>query len=1424
MAEEASPKSTPPVGGTADRQGPGNGSFSMSSQPSSNSSSTATSLSRSGTLSWQQRPSSRGTVSGRSRPLSMVASENNAARSPRASVEPTPVKDDATSRSEIAQSLGAKDPAFFRQTQDRGLGSAAYRKNQTEDVTDMVSAGGTRPLPGMSRETSVEGERPSISPAGSTPWSPPSREGSVRGGLGSTARFTNSASTNSLRSPLPILDSQRFEPPSSDTSSSYGADSISSSRTLAMSPSQGRMAAERTDRPPSPTKGLGGFVQSAMLKRSDSVNKRWSAQASPGLSRGNSIVSNRSGYDGSRQTMSSLAPLQDFKPYSASRETSPISSSRPGSAHGDLTKPLPSESDGHAATNTHNVASDPSSTLAHASVKSELPLGRESSPVSKLGKDRIADEDVERAIPSSPSKRWSPSKSSWLENAINKPESPKPKAAPPQQPPWMHDLNKAKQRGSVDLGKGTNFKEISTGGLMRSPPPGGLSTGPSFGGLPAGFRKPKTQTLSGPEHTQSSNDKEINNTKSSPHSKTDISDVESPTRSDGAGVDQQGPVATPKPLPKKSSPSKTALGSRSSPSVKPKPETPPKKDFTSNLKARKVSEEKDSKVEPEFKNVFGKLKKTQTQNYVAPDELKGNILRGKAGLATTGGPKKSERKDEFKESILQRKDTMKAGLPSASTTITNASKIHDTTMPEALMRRQGLTRSNSNIKGLESSENKPSQPVAPTMQSATSESVKTRSIESQKQSATNTKLGGNFNASLAGILSRGPAPMKSAPNDNPTQHPTSTTDQDSSPKMAQISSSTPQLSHMTKGRARGPKRRLPTVVEPNAAISSVSAPLPPTSTETERFASDPPGRKGWKHDRITSPVLKAEDARPLSNISNNNRKISQPTSPRKPSTSVSSPLEVKPQSSIMHPSPLEAIQKAASPPPVIKQTPTVDTNVKKPRKPSASVKPPKETGAQTPTSYVALPDPKQKILDVDTTQERLPRDSVNTAASIWQQPSSFQRNEARSPNRLPTRKDEEEVHEKVGLRKSSPSTSIGLGIETAPEKAQTPTPFARNLPTPPSLSPRSPKSPPLPSKKPSLIAPRKPSSTIPSKPLPSNKSSPTSEAARTISDFFNDTTKSTIKFNIDTQTILDTCSSHQGPEKIKTLRKQIFEVAGDGKMLPVPSHQEHILFEENLYICTHVFGGLSGTRTTEVYLWSGDCVPASAVEDAQLFARKVAKDNIGKLVILKQGKETSNFFQALGGIVITRRGSSMRGSGSYMLCARRHVGQIAFDEVDLSPTTLCKGFSYIISTRFNKLYLWKGSGSGADELGCARLIGMDLGLTGEVEEVDEGQEPPSFWQAFPQDGGNQHANNDAQYWHLKAKCETYTTRLFSINAELPRPKSNSGYLSWGRRGSAAPTEDDGTMIAAIKETMPFAQADLADEGVYVLDTYFEIFV
>ena len=104
-------------------------------------------LSRSGTLSWQQRPGSRGGLS--SRPLSVVAAENNASRSARGTPEPVSNQEVLPSRSEISQSLELKDPTWFKQTAERGLGSAAFRRNR-ETTSETDRSGESVPLPGLS--------------------------------------------------------------------------------------------------------------------------------------------------------------------------------------------------------------------------------------------------------------------------------------------------------------------------------------------------------------------------------------------------------------------------------------------------------------------------------------------------------------------------------------------------------------------------------------------------------------------------------------------------------------------------------------------------------------------------------------------------------------------------------------------------------------------------------------------------------------------------------------------------------------------------------------------------------------------------------------------------------------------------------------------------------------------------------------------------------------------------------------------------------------------------------------------------------------------------------------------------------------------------------------------------------------------------
>jgi hypothetical protein len=88
---------------------------------------------------------------------------------------------------------------------------------------------------------------------------------------------------------------------------------------------------------------------------------------------------------------------------------------------------------------------------------------------------------------------------------------------------------------------------------------------------------------------------------------------------------------------------------------------------------------------------------------------------------------------------------------------------------------------------------------------------------------------------------------------------------------------------------------------------------------------------------------------------------------------------------------------------------------------------------------------------------------------------------------------------------------------------------------------------------------------------------------------------------------------------------------------------------------------------------------------------------------------------------------------------------MAFDEVDFSPSSLCSGFPYLISAKSGNLYLWKGKGSGIDELSCARLIGIDFGLTGEVEEVEDGKEPSSFLQIF---GNDAKLPKSADHWRM----------------------------------------------------------------------------
>ncbi|KAL8789996.1 MAG: hypothetical protein Q9213_000882 [Squamulea squamosa] len=1407
-------------------------------------SSTTTAPSRTGTLSWQQRPTSRGSTGQRARPLSQFAAENNASRSPRASVEPPSTIECELSKDEIAQSLGSKDPTWFRQTQERGLGSAAYRRNQDESMSDTLSSTGSMRLPGMSRDSTVEPDRQGSPASESIRSISPSRGGSIRNEP--PRPFKHSASTslsssNNIRSPLPITNSHIFEPPVTKSVSTREKDSLTYGP-MPTSLSQGRISPERLDRSPSPTKGLGGFVQSAMLKRSDSVSKRWSAQPAAGLSRGNSVASNRSGYETSKYGISSLSAPKEQTANRSSRETSPVASSRPGSSHSTVDViHVGKESDKLGI----SEATEPMGTMEQLArtVKQPSPNEESASALDQVQPRRDRTKS-ETSLPSSPSKRWSPTKSSWLENAINKPDSPKPKMPPPQQPPWMTNLHQAKQqRDATDPGKTSNFKEVSTGGLLRLPPMGAVNKSSSIGGLasrPTGgaFEIPRYnsfKSVPAPKEEQSSTLPGIMGTRSAPSPKQDtVVITDSPDFSSNKTLSAN---TTPSKATKTPIVSGPGEGKLSSPQLtKDKPETPPKKDFRSNLKPRQVSGDRKPTEEAEFKNVFGKLKRTQTQNYVAPDELKDNILRGKAGLSVTGGPKKTERRDEFKESLLKQKEAMRARAPPAvgrKPSADIATNNRGTPQSAASMTENALANSDSISKNPNANivPMKPQSEALAGLHRAKEKSQPTivdsllEDPEKQKDPLVSVKTELDFNSTLAGMLARGPSPLKGG--DRLPLEANRRPDEIQGPTSSQGSEGGPQLTHMTKARARGPKRRLPTsndAKEDKVMQKNSNFVTGDSSSSLAKVRSEPKPRV-----EIAGTAKQDPQARPLTTISNNHRKPSQPPAPRKPSLHVDKPgLSTVPPISSQ-----ASLNKPNSPqprsPPITKPKPLVPVTEPS-RKPSMSVLPNPSIPSDLPqkTIYSNRPDDDRPPQGVPTPSEPQTQETpspVKDAAARWSQSIVGEDSvpHTKYPTKLPTREDENVAMQGLALLPKQ-GAPIGLGINTSVQPPQVFAPAQHDLPTPPMNSPRTP---PLPAKKSPSIAKRIISTGRASEPASKVEGSPTpqpSEAARLFAELFDESPNNDLKVNIDTPAALSSRAPISETNKIRTLRKQLWEVTAGGKLISVPSDQSHILFEESLYICHHVFGSPSGTRTTEVYLWCGDGVATSAVEDAQIFARKEAKDHGGRLIILAQGKETSNFFQALGGIVITRHGQSDRASSRYMLCGRRHLGQIAFDEVDFSTGGLCKGFPYLISSGSGKVHLWKGSGSGVDELGCARLIGMDLGVHGEIEEVEDGREPDSFWKCFP--GGRQpliHGSEISKNWQLKPSCEQYTTRLYRVDIEAPRPKSSSGFM-WGRRGSAPVTEENAAFSAQIKEITPFAQSDVFNDGVFVLDTFFEIFV
>lgn len=1724
---------------------------------------------------------------------------------------PAPSSNDAAPRQTADREVDSPKPSTDTPTE-----SLTYSTlDSSSKIEEEVSATDLEPTP--------EPEKPSDHQSAIDERSrSPSRVSSTFGDSSLGNRYSSMSSvstTTGLGSPLPQSSAQRFEPQKAEPGSE---------EQLPPSPTQRRLSPER---PSSPTKGLGGFVQSAMMRRSDSVSKRWSAQIPSGLNRTNSVASNRN---------SIAVPSQgDASPVLSNKldiNGPALSSHRPGSSHSEATIVHDNAKENERPA-TPTMPSDINTKSEETASRPPLNTSTHSRPASTHDKDNQGTEHTSASPVVSRTmdpKRWSPTKATWLESALNRPDSPRHRKQSSQSSTWSKDRqsrasvdlsawsrdrqsrgsvdlsswSKDRQsKGSVDLGRKNSFKEVTPVGLMRSVPFGGHYKKPSITGIPdlsASLDTSKGKEPSSLEPVAKEAEPLTVDTSATQKDKVkdEINERQNEVTGEAGDQVKAKDEAPPSPSPEKSPEQDTIpeaetttpeekLDHRPSPlSLTPTPSIPPSPssardptsprpkiqspaiDFRASLRRREVAKESAPKEEPEFKNVFGKLRRTEASSYVAPDALKNNILKGKAALNATGGPKKSAKHDDFQESILRQKEVVKTtgGLSRRNTVEENDSPSQS--VPEAIAKRNKLAKSGSvksNISANASASPSPSPaspepntpdmssekspslslqrneaiecpessqftsapessaaPVAPEPQPSatdlaspsdeTSSETKKDQVEDQLQkdepepehernlseeatqpvralpsetvaavasaptalpaasegpAAKGNKLAGRINPSLAGLLSRGPPPLGAGGDGPKKSMPTGLGI--TGPSGSESSSHVPgaPLTHITKNRVRGPRRRMPGTTattcqsepssqadpepksepepepepkpeqpssflgqrevpgdapEPPIPKPEVPAPReepvvqPEAASEFEPSVAQPELSAPKGEPTVTESELSAVDeasAQPVLSVSNDERSNSQYDPPgssvsekevvlpspeaEPPFTESESSLKDEPVTGLELGVPKDELAatgtepflkeelRAPSEPPAQKDEPQpeMSASMEKPFHEESTVikhgtatltdKPSGEPGSSVPKDEALVVQPELPVSEPepyapqsepsalegepstqteaavnqpgvpasetelyapegeqsvagselsDQSDERLdlqsaiepeqpssesepsaqpeqppsddsvpgdkgpslestrdvnsgsPDRSIGDSNSNWPLPDgepmiignsqsnrsptspSTMRNLTGNPMELrslqettgnETRPPQGNVTPQTKKRLSALSPSSSHSYEDVENIGDSP---AQKPPVPPKQSPRTPtaaeqrwsprgrfssqspsplrtsyreNSAELHAGSPRSFAGFLRNKALPSPPVPPKRSgtdlsSPRSSASlvpladesmEVISDFFKTFPRASDRVDIDPQLML---TSRSDDLKIRTVKKQVWEITSDGKRQDLPVNQEYILYQGSMYLCIHTFES-DGTTRSEAHLWCGDDVPDNAVDDAQSFSRKMAKENGCKLELIKQGKETTRFIHALGGILIIRRGFNSRSSLSalYMLCGRKHLNQMVFDEVDFSRHNLCSGFPFVISAPFGKLYLWKGKGSTAEEIGAARLIGMDLGLTGEFEEVTEGEEPESFSEIFSYRDTEQYMQAD--YWQAKPNHEHFRCRLLRVDHELGQ---RSGF--WIRRpGSSSPVIRPNDTV---QEVEPYCLKDLSAKGIYILDIYFELYV
>ena len=213
--------------------------------------------------------------------------------------------------------------------------------------------------------------------------------------------------------------------------------------------------------------------------------------------------------------------------------------------------------------------------------------------------------------------------------------------------------------------------------------------------------------------------------------------------------------------------------------------------------------------------------------------------------------------------------------------------------------------------------------------------------------------------------------------------------------------------------------------------------------------------------------------------------------------------------------------------------------------------------------------------------------------------------------------------------------------------------------------------------------------------------------------------------------------------------------------ISLPNTEEHVLYSKDMHAFLYMYNDEPGASEPSAikFLWVGrDCT--LDVKEGMEFVRLMGDQNADTQVI-HQGHETPFFVRALGGVIVTRNGSrrSLDSIEDAIFCVRQCLGGISIDQVPFRKGEFCSGFSFVVKTDGN-VFVWHGNGSLSEEIAAARRF---AGESGEhVKEMVEAD--PSgcseLWKCF-----DDFEYASGEFWRGKCHANGFIPILYLIEGQ-----------------------------------------------------------